>query len=47
LTSASRTPGTAATRISTSPGIDSATGQCGVVSVIVTATEASGETSTP
>src|SRR3546814_3982931 len=36
LTSASPTPGTAPTRSSTSAGIDSATGQCGVVSVIVT-----------
>ena len=47
LTSASRTPGTVATRSSTSPGIDSATGQCGVVSVIVTTTSASGLTWTP
>src|SRR3546814_197503 len=36
LTSASPTPGTAPTRSSPSAGIDSATGQCGVVSVIVT-----------
>ena len=35
-TSASPMPGTAPTRSSTSPGMDSATGQCGVVSVIFT-----------
>ena len=34
----SPTPGTAPTRNSTSPGIDSATGQCGVVNVMVTTT---------
>src|SRR6187399_1763627 len=47
LTSASRTPRTEEMRSSTSAGIDSATGQCGVVRVIVTATSASGLTSTP
>src|SRR6476661_1478352 len=35
LTTASRMPGTDRTRSSTSPGMDSATGQCGVVSVMV------------
>ena len=40
-------PGTAETRISTSPGIDSATGQCGVVSVMVTTAAPSLDTSTP
>ena len=37
-TSQVATPGTAITRISTSPGMVSATGQCGVVSVMVTVT---------
>src|SRR5205085_5948182 len=45
-TSASPTPGTAPTRSSTSPGIDSATGQCGVVRVILTRAWCSGVIST-
>ena len=40
-------PGTDAARNSTSPGMVSATGQCGVVSVIVIVASASSSTSTP
>src|SRR3546814_2062361 len=47
LTSAWPTPGTAPTRNSTSPGMDSATGQCGVVSVMVTTAWASSSISSP
>ena len=44
---ASNQPGTLAARSSTSPGMVSATGQCGVVSVMVTVTSLSSSTSTP
>src|SRR5690606_41826455 len=47
LTWASRTPGTELTRSSTSPGIDSAAGQRGGVSVTVTMTAPPGLMSTP
>jgi hypothetical protein len=46
LTSASRIPGTDSTRNSTSFGSDSATGQCGVVKVMVTTASPSSEIST-
>src|SRR6476469_1274512 len=46
LTTESRMPGTDITRSSTSCGIDSATGQCGVVSVMVMVASPSSLTST-
>src|SRR5204862_3712862 len=47
LTTASRMPGTDSTRSSTSCGIDSATGQWGVVRVMVIVASPSSLTSTP
>src|SRR4051812_41223837 len=46
LTTASRIPGTDSTRSSTSCGSDSATGQCGVIRVMVTVASPSSEMST-